>query len=112
MSKRGRVFVCNIFAGELEERDEGGFIFSYDQDYLLSKTPRAVSLTMPLRSEPYHSSTLFPFFDGLIPEGWLLNITTQNWKIDARDRMELLLRVCGDCVGTVHIEAAKEEKHS
>ena len=42
---------------------------------------------------------LYPFFDGLIPEGWLLDIAEQSWKISSRDRMTLLLACCKDCIG-------------
>jgi serine/threonine-protein kinase HipA len=46
---------------------------------------------------------LFPFFDGLIPEGWLLNIAQEHWKIDPRDRMALLVACCKDCIGVVSV---------
>jgi serine/threonine-protein kinase HipA len=65
-------------------------------------------VTLPLREEPYVSTTLHPFFDGLIPEGWLLSVVVKNWKIDARDRMGLLLAVCRDCIGAVSLEACDE----
>jgi len=110
MSKYGRVFIHGIYAGELSEDDEGTFRFSYDEKYLATKHPKPVSLTLPLRREPYHSQTLFPFFDGLIPEGWLLNIATKNWKINSNDRMTLLLHVCGDCIGAVHVEPINKEQ--
>jgi len=52
---------------------------------------------------------LFPFYDGLIPEGWLLEIAQQNWKINRHDRMELLLTCCKDCLGAVSVERIIEE---
>jgi serine/threonine-protein kinase HipA len=104
MSKQANVFVFGICAGVLEESSDGSYIFEYNRNYLSSENPKPVSLTLPLSNNRYESQTLFPFFDGLIPEGWLLNITTKNWKIDSRDRMELLLKACGDCIGAVHVE--------
>ena len=56
-----------------------------------------------MRNEPYGSSTLFPFFDGLIPEGWLLHVISRNWKIDRTDRFGLLLKACKDPIGNVSI---------
>lgn len=91
-------------AGVLVE-DEDGFHFQYDSNYLEMENAEAVSLTLPLRSNVYDSMVLFPFFDGLIPEGWLLDITQKNWKLDPRDRMEVLLRTCQDCIGAVSIKA-------
>lgn len=46
----------------------------------------------------------FLFFDGLIPEGWLLALVNRNWKIDQQDRFGLLLAVCRDCIGDVFIK--------
>lgn len=100
------VYVRNEFAGTLAETDSG-YSFSYDNDYLKSDNAVAVSLTLPLSDEPYHSTTLFPFFDGLIPEGWLLNVVSRNWKIDTKDRFGLLLVACKDAIGNVSITEEK-----
>lgn len=62
-----------------------------------------MSLTLPLSQEEYTSKTLFPFFDGLIPEGWLLGAVSRNWKIDITDRFGLLLVACKDGIGNVSI---------
>ncbi|MCR5777775.1 MAG: HipA domain-containing protein [Lachnospiraceae bacterium] len=78
---------------------------TYDDSYLDSPNAKAVSLTMPLTHETYKSGNLFPFFDGLIPEGWLLNVVERNWKIDGKDRFGLLLAACRDCIGDVYIIA-------
>jgi serine/threonine-protein kinase HipA len=102
--KRGKVLVDNKFAGVIEER-EGLFIFKYEESYLKLEGALAVSLTLPLRSAPYQQKTMFPFFDGLIPEGWLLNIIEGHWKMNPRDRMGLLLLACKDCIGNVSVEA-------
>jgi serine/threonine-protein kinase HipA len=50
---------------------------------------------------------LFPFFDGLIPEGWLLDIVTHNWKISPSDRFGVLLVACKDAVGNVSVRSEK-----
>ena len=90
------------FAGILTE-DEEGYILEYDQEYLRSKDRKAISLTLPLQEEPHKADHLFPFFDGLIPEGWLLEIVHKNWKLNPRDRMGLLLATCKDCIGNVSV---------
>ena len=74
---------------------------------------RLISLTLPLTEKPYHDTVLFPFFDGLIPEGWLLDIAERSWKINQRDRMSLLLACCKDCIGAVSVipdNETEEEK--
>ncbi|KXK51630.1 MAG: Serine/threonine-protein kinase HipA [Chlorobi bacterium OLB7] len=91
-------------AGRLIE-DEEGYHFSYLAEYLsaLDPKPEPISVTLPLSDEGYHGDRLFPFFDGLIPEGWMLQIAEQNWKLNARDRMGLLLACCRDCIGAVSV---------
>src|SRR5574344_2549014 len=100
--KRANIYLQNDKAGVLTE-DENGFTFVYDADFLHSGHAQAISLTLPLSDKPYHDTVLFPFFDGLIPEGWLLNIAEHSWKINQRDRMSLLLACCRDCIGAVSV---------
>ena len=97
------VYVRNTYAGSLYETDEG-YSFVYDDHYLKSEKARAVSLTLPLSEQPYTSKTLFAFFDGLIPEGWLLDVVSRNWKIDVNDRFGILLVACKDTIGAVSIQ--------
>ncbi|GAA4453294.1 HipA N-terminal domain-containing protein [Rurimicrobium arvi] len=102
--RQGRVYYNNLIAGVIAENDEG-FTFKYDEAYLNNESAKSISLTLPLQQEAYQNKILFPFFDGLIPEGWLLNIAVANWKINARDRFGLLLTLCKDCIGCVSVQS-------
>jgi len=106
--KQAKIYIRNLFAGILTE-DENGYSFRYDNGFLSAKEAESISLTMPLQKEAYHSKVLFPFFDGLIPEGWLLDVAWRNWKIDLRDRMSLLLACCKDCIGAVSVVPIENE---
>lgn len=100
--KQANIYINNIPAGILTE-DDMGYEFRYDSDYLKSAGALPVSLALPLTDKPYRDKVLFPFFDGLIPEGWLLDIAEQSWKISARDRFSLLLACCKDCIGNISV---------
>ncbi len=100
--RKGYVYIQNHFAGIIAETEEG-YTFRYDKEYLQRKDAVAVSLTLPLQQEAYETTILFPFFDGLIPEGWLLGVVSRNWKINPNDRFGLLLSACRDCIGDVCI---------
>jgi len=104
---KGKVFYKDEFAGIIEETSEG-IKFTYDKNYLLSKTAKPISLLMTLREEPYFNKVMIPFFDNLIPEGWLLEIAERNWKINPRDRMGLLLAFCKDTIGAISIEMLED----
>src|SRR5687767_9714984 len=100
--RKAEVKMHGLTAGWLTE-DEEGYHYVYDPDYLILKNIYPISLTISLRKEIFRSKVLFAFFDGLIPEGWLLDIAEKNWKLDPRDRMGLLLACCKDCIGAVSI---------
>ncbi|MGI6710826.1 MAG: HipA N-terminal domain-containing protein [Bacilli bacterium] len=101
--RKAYVYIRDCFAGILEENDEG-YSFSYDLDYIKKENAVPVSLTLPVQNESFTSRTLFSFFDGLIPEGWLLNVVSRNWKISKNDRFAILLVACKDPIGNVSIK--------
>lgn len=100
--RQAKIIIDKQLAGILTENEEAYF-FEYDNSYLKSNIKQAVCLTLPLQKEPFKAEYLFPFFDGLIPEGWLLSIVQKNWKLNPRDRMGLLLATCKDCIGNISI---------
>ena len=102
MNRTGYVYYKDEFVGTISE-NENGFQFQYN-----TADSQQISLSLPVRTDIYTSNTLFPFFDGLIPEGWLLDIATTNWKIAANDRMGLLLTCCKDCIGAVSVRGEKQ----
>jgi len=106
--RKAEIKIHDNTAGWLTQ-DEEGYHFIYDTSYLKLSDAEPVSLTLPLRDAPFSSKMLFAFFDGLIPEGWLLDIAEKNWKLNPRDRMELLLVCCKDCIGAVSIHRVEEE---
>ncbi len=97
------IYVRDEYCGMLEET-ENGYRFTYDQNFLKQDNASAVSLTLPLKEEPYESATLFSFFDGLIPEGWLLKVVSDNWKLSRQDRFGILLVACKDAIGNVSVK--------
>jgi serine/threonine-protein kinase HipA len=100
--RKANVLMSGKLAGYLSETEDG-YSFNYDENYLKEELAQAVSLILPLTDKPYTNSVMLPFFDGLIPEGWLLEVAEQNWKLNERDRMGLLLACCKDCIGAVSI---------
>jgi serine/threonine-protein kinase HipA len=99
---KGIVYYHNERAGVIEQTD-AGYRFAYDAQYMAAAGAKPVSQTLPFKTEAYIGKTMFPFFDGLIPEGWLLDVAVETWKINPRDRMALLLTVCRDCIGAVKV---------
>ena len=106
--RQAKIFRKGILAGTLIE-DGGEYRFCYDVTYREQKNAQPISLTLPLQEEAYVSPVLFPFFDGLIPEGWLLDVALRNTDISILDRMSLLLLCCKECIGSVSVVAEQNE---
>lgn len=105
--RRAAVFVRERKAGELAETSRG-YTFTYDPAYLSEPASQPISFSLPLRQEPYQSPELFSFFEGLLPEGWLLAVISRTAHIDEEDRFGLLLQVGRDPVGAVSVQAPEE----
>ena len=103
MSRAAIVRLDGERIGVIEERSAGGTAFRYDAEWLARPGARPASLTLPLRPQPYESAGLLPFFENLLPEGWLLELATKKLKIAKDDGFGLLLATCADCVGAVEI---------
>jgi len=101
----------NIKAGILTEDDNGEYHFLYDEMYVENFPKQFLSFNMPVSKHEYKSKRLFPFFDGLIPEGWLLNIAVDSWKINKNDRMGLLLVCCQNAIGAVSVHPLNTVAH-
>ena len=106
--RSGRVLLSGQVAGVIEELGDKTR-FTYSPEWLARQDAVPVSLTLPLRTEPYESQGLHPFFENLLPEGWLLEVSSKKLKISKDDPFGLLIATCGDCVGAVEIEALESE---
>ena len=101
--RRGIVLLDNRDCGLIEET-EWGYLFQYLKEFLASPNPRAISLSLPCRSEPYEAEQLFPFFSGLLAEGTLREIQCRTHQIDENDDFGLLLETAGgDVIGAVTV---------
>lgn len=101
----------NIRAGVLTENDTGEYVFEYDKEYVTNYREQFITFSMPVSSQQYRSKRLFPFFDGLIPEGWLLNIAAESWRINKNDRMGLLIACCKNAIGAVSIHPVNSDEN-
>jgi serine/threonine-protein kinase HipA len=105
--RQAEIYRKGVLAGILTE-DGGEYRFCYEETYLALEGAQPISLTLPLQSEAFVSPVLFPFFDGLIPEGWLLDVALRNTDISILDRMSLLLLCCKECIGSISVVSKAE----
>ena len=101
--RRASIYYKDELAGILTETNEGIYTFQYDTKYIEKYPQWFITFTMPVTNTTYTDTRLFSFFEGLIPEGWLLDIASKSWKINQNDRMGLLLACCRNCIGAVSV---------
>ncbi len=103
--RKADVFMQGRLAGALEEIEKGkSYRFVYLNDY----DGPPVSLTMPVRARSFNFNRFPPFFDGLLPEGVLLEALLKRRKIDRHDYFSQIVAVGGDLVGAVTVREAQE----
>lgn len=98
--RSARVYVHGIEAGILEERSDTHYVFTYHPDYI----GPPVSLTMPIVKKQYDFDKFPPFFEGLLPEGILLEALLRKYKLDKNDYFGQLAYVGHDLIGAISIE--------
>lgn len=98
--RKANVFVNKVLAGVLEELGDKKYRFIYCENYL----GMPVSLTLPINKKVYEFDQFPSFFEGLLPEGILLESILRRYKLDKHDYFGQLIQVGKDVVGAVTIE--------
>ena len=62
---------------------------------------------MPVEQKEFEFNEFPPFFDGLLPEGIMLESLLKQKKIDKTDYFSQLIAVGADMVGAVTVEEVK-----
>ena len=88
--------------GRLWLDDKKRFCFQYDKEWLeRSKVP--LSLSLPLRVEPYADDESHPFFANILPEEKIRAVIARNLGVSLNNDYGLLERIGGDCAGAVSL---------
>lgn len=98
-SRQAMVFQQDVLAGRVAQLEGGEWSFVYESGY----TGPPVSLSLPVRAEPYLFAAFPPFLDGLLPEGVQLEALLKQLKIDRRDCYRQLIAVGQDVVGSLKV---------
>jgi serine/threonine-protein kinase HipA len=86
--------------GELVQTDSGRLQFTYDAAW--SEVGGAfLSLSLPVREEPFDHRASEPFFGGLLPEEGVRDRVARYLGVSARNDFALLEQIGGECAGAV-----------
>ncbi len=103
VSERLSVYLHNSLAGQLWLDDTSRFSFQYDPGYIENPGAIPLSLSLPLREEPYINDTARPFFSNLLPEGEVRSLVAKIKQISEHNDFKLLEAIGGECAGAVSI---------
>jgi serine/threonine-protein kinase HipA len=103
--RKAIIFVHDKRAGVLSGDTSGGYRFTYDESY----DDEAVSLTMPVTNGEFSFAKFPSFFEGLLPEGIMLEGLLKIGKIDKNDYFSQLIATGNDLVGAVTVKEWKDE---
>ena len=96
------VRIDDAVVGRLWLDDRKRFCFQYDSQWLkCSKIP--LSLSLPLRPEPFLDDESHPFFANLLPEEKIRAVIARNLGVSLNNDYGLLERIGGDCAGAVSL---------
>ena len=102
--RKALVKMHGVKAGILSEGNRNSYIFKYEKDY----DGPSISLTIPLKPEPYIFEKFPPFFEGLLPEGIQLEGLLKIHKVDREDYFKQLIITGADLVGAVTVTEIPE----
>jgi serine/threonine-protein kinase HipA len=99
------VYMHGVIAGILERRSQARLRFTYDEAWVAEERS-PLSLSLPVRSQPYEHGECSPFFEGLLPEGDFLKAIARTLHVSATNPFQLLTELGGECAGAISVAPA------
>ncbi len=87
--------------GSFQLNRHGEAVFAYARDWLESREPRPVSVSLPLRSKPFSRRASRPFFEGLLPEEGQRIAIAKALGISEHNDFRLLEALGGEVAGAL-----------
>lgn len=94
--------------GRLERAEQGRLRFRY-LDSWIGAEGAPLSLSLPVRSEPFENDDSRPFFGGLLPEGDFLRAVARAFGVSATNPFAVLAAIGGECAGAVSLARVDAE---
>ncbi len=106
--RKAKILYKNQEAGMLIQHDNGSFTFRYNDSWKNDITKPAISLTLPMSQQEYHSDYLFPFFFNMLPEGSNKQMVCMLNRLDLDDYFGILLTTAKfDNIGAIKVIKAE-----
>lgn len=98
------VFMNGLLVGRLRYLAAGRMQFEYDHSWRERAGARPISLSLPLRREPYEGDRVYHFFDNLLPDNSRIRARLQaRFKTETDQPFDLLSQIGRDCIGAIQL---------
>ncbi len=97
------VYLRNRLVGRLRLDARRRFIFRYEGEWVMDPHATPLSLSLPLKTEPYTDDSARPFFANLLPEGEIRRLIAQRFGLSEKNDFALLEQIGGECAGAVSL---------
>jgi len=103
MARILEVFLNEQSVGRLKQDDSGSLWFSYNDEWLGSDSAMPLSVSLPLRTQPFSRNECRPFFAGLLPEEASRSLIAKAFGVSDKNDFALLEKIGGECAGAVSL---------
>lgn len=98
----------SFHAGTIETTPGAGESFAYCSGWLSDPAARPLSVTLPLRPEPFPAKKMRPYFEGLLPEEGARRAIASRIHVSYAAYVKILDAVGRECIGAVSLQGPGE----
>lgn len=108
MTASAPIWFDDLAVGHVDVAADGSLSLQYSDRWLHTSGAFPLSVTMPLRAEPYPSDVISPWLANLLPEEEQLQVLTRSLGLDQADVLAVLAEIGGDTAGALSFGAATD----
>lgn len=98
------IWFDDLAVGQVDVAADGSLSLRYAERWLQTTGAFPLSVTMPLRADPYPSDVISPWLANLLPEEEQLQVLTRSLGLDQADVLAVLSEIGGDTAGALSVD--------
>jgi len=102
------IWFDGLAVGQVDVTADGSLSLRYAERWLQTAGAFPLSVTIPLRADPYPSDVISPWLANLLPEEEQLHVLTRSLGLDQADVLAVLAEIGGDTAGALSFGAATD----
>lgn len=102
------IWFDDLAVGQVDVAADGSLSLRYVDRWVQTAGAFSLSVTMPLRADPYPSDVISPWLANLLPEEQQLQVITRSLGLDQTDVLAVLSEIGGDTAGALSFGVATD----